>query len=155
VWPTVVTTGWDDEKRGAARYDRLSQRAWPLVLSVKAALDFQTSIGVERIEARIRSLAALLRSRLSEIEGVRIYTSAHPALCGGLLGFTVDGFSNKDVVETLLQRHHVRVRHTDYGLNAVRASTHYYNTEEQVERLAEGLQDIRRRGVIPAPKLSD
>ena len=151
LWPTVVTTGWDDEKRGASRYDRLSQRAWPLVLSVKAALDFQKAIGRERIESRIRALATLLRARLTEIPGVRIYTSSHPALCGGLVGFTVDGFVNKDVVETLLRRHHVRVRSTEYGLNAVRASTHYYNTEDQVERLAEGLGDVRQRGVIPAP----
>lgn len=151
LWPTVVTTGWDDEKRGASRYDRLSQRAWPLVLSVKAALDFQKAIGSERIEARIRSLAGLLRKHLAEMDGVRIYTSAHPELCAGLVGFTMDGLLNKDVVETLLQRHHVRVRSTEYGLNTVRASTHYYNTEAQVERLAEGLRDIRKRGVIPAP----
>ena len=26
IWPTVVTTGWDDAEGGAARFDRLSQR---------------------------------------------------------------------------------------------------------------------------------
>ena len=99
----------------------------------------------------MRSLASLLRSRLQEIDGVKIYTSAHPELSCGLTGFTFGSFNNKDVMETLLQLNHVRVRTTDYGLNTVMASTHHYNTEEQIERLAEGLRDILKRGVIAAP----
>jgi selenocysteine lyase/cysteine desulfurase len=157
LWPTVVTSAipypeggadWSNPAKGATRFDRFSQRAWPLVLATGAAIDFQTAIGRERIEARVRGLAALLRARLQEIPALRIYTPSHPALSCGLVGFTFDGFKNTDVMETLLQRHHVRVRTTEYGLNTVRASTHYYNTEEQVERLAEGLREISRRGVL-------
>jgi selenocysteine lyase/cysteine desulfurase len=159
LWPTVVTSrtpypeggsDWESPAKGATRFDRLSQRAWPLVLATGAALDFQSAIGRERIEARVRGLASLLRSRLQEIPGVTIYTSAHPDLCCGLIGFTYAGYRNRDVMETLLQRNHVRVRTTEYGLNTVRASTHYYNTEEQVERLVEGLRDIPKRGLIRA-----
>jgi len=160
LWPTVVTSttpypeggaDWANPAKGAMRFDRLSQRAWPLVLATGAALDFQNAIGRERIETRVRALASLLRTRLLEIPGITIYTSAHPALGCGLTGFTFAGYLNKDVMETLLERNHVRVRTTEYGLNTVRASTHYYNTEEQVERLAEGLRDIPKRGVIKAP----
>ena len=159
LWPTVVTSAipypeggadWANPAKGAMRFDRFSQRAWPLVLATGAAIDFQNAIGRERIEARVRSLASLLRLRLQEIPAVRIYTSAHPALSCGLTGFTFDGFKNTDVMETLLQRNHVRVRTTEYGLNTVRASTHHYNTEEQVERLAEGLRDVSKRGVMAA-----
>jgi selenocysteine lyase/cysteine desulfurase len=166
LWPTVVTStipypeggaDWSNPDKGAARFDRFSQRAWPLVLATGAAIDFQDAIGRERIESRVRSLAALLRTRLQEIPGVRIYTPAHPALACGLVGFTFERFKNTDVMETLLRRNHVRVRTTEYGLNTVRASTHYYNTEEQVERLAEGLRDIPRRGVLKsaAPAAGD
>lgn len=157
LWPTVVTSAipypeggpdWSNPAKGAMRFDRFSQRAWPLVLATGAAIDFQNAIGRERIESRVRSLAALLRARLQEIPGIKIYTPDHPALSCGLVGFSFEGFKNTDVMETLLQRNHVRVRTTEYGLNTVRASTHYYNTEEQVERLAEGLRDISRRGVL-------
>ncbi len=160
VWPTVASTGWDgrdntgkldEAKNNAMRFDRLSQRSWPLVMAQGMALDFQSAIGREKIEARVRSLHQRLREKLQAIPGVKVYTSSHPALHGGLLGFTLDSFNNKDVVETLLRRHHVRVRSTDYGLNTVRASTHYYNTEAQVDRLAEGIADVFKRGAIPAP----
>lgn len=155
VWPTVVTTGWDDPKRGASRFDRLSQRAWPLVLAVGAAIDFQNAIGRERIEQRVRALHARLRSKVQALPGSKIYTSAHRELCCGLLGFSWDRLLNRDIVETLLRRHHTWVRSTDYGLNTVRVSTHYYNTEEQVDRLVEGLEDILKNGVIPAPPVAE
>ena len=146
VWPTVVTSDWDDPESGAKRYDRLSQRAGPLLLATITALDFQNAIGRERIEQRIRALAGRLREELAEMPQVKVYTSAHPELCCGLVGFTLDGFERQAVVDALWRRHHVWVRETDFGLNTVRASTHHYNTEAQVDRLAEGLRDILARG---------
>lgn len=152
IWPTVVTAGWDDAERGAARFDRLSQRAGPIVAGTAAAIDFQDAIGGERIERRIRALAARLRDRLAPIPEVAIRTSSHPALACGITGFTLDGFDRRDVVETLWRRHHVWVRHTDFDLNTVRVSTHLYNTEEQVDRLVAGIQDILENGALQAPE---
>ncbi len=146
VWPTVVTSDWDDLQSGAKRFDRLSQRAGPLMLATITALDFQNAIGRERIEQRVRALAGRLREKLAEMPQVKVYTSAHPELCCGLIGFTLDGFERQAVVDALWRRHHVWVRETDLGLNTVRASTHHYNTEAQVDRLAEGLRDILARG---------
>jgi selenocysteine lyase/cysteine desulfurase len=150
VWPTVANTGWDDPERAAARYDRLGQRAGPLLMATSAALDFQNAIGRQRIEQRIRALAGRLRERLAEIPQVQVHTSAHPLLACGLTGFALEGFDRRDVVDTLWRRHHIWVRHTDLGLNTVRVSTHHYNTEAQVDRVAEALRDILANGVLPA-----
>ena len=150
LWPTVANTGWDDPERGAARYDRLGQRAGPLLMATSAALDFQNAIGRERIEQRIRALAGRLRERLAEIPQVRVHTSAHPLLACGLTGFALEGFDRREVVDTLWRRHHIWVRHTDLDLNTVRVSTHHYNTEAQVDRLGEALRDILANGVLPA-----
>ncbi len=150
LWPTIANTGWDDPERGAARYDRLGQRAGPLLTATSAALDFQNAIGRERIEQRIRALAGRLRERLAEIPQVRVHTSAHPLLACGLTGFALEGFDRREVVDTLWRRHHIWVRHTDLDLNTVRVSTHHYNTEAQVDRLAEALRDILSNGVLPA-----
>jgi isopenicillin-N epimerase len=150
VWPTMGSTGWDDPKLGAARFDRHSQRAWPLVLALGAAIDFQNTIGKARIEQRVRMLHARLREKVATLPGVTIYTSPHAELSCALLGFTFPNLKNQDIVDTLLGRHGVYIRTIAYDLNAVRVSTHYYNTEQQVDRLIEGLQDILKNGVAPA-----
>jgi len=151
VWPTMGSTGWDDPKRGASRFDRLSQRAWPLVLSVGAAMDFQNTIGRERIEKRVRMLHARLREKVAAVPGVTILTSPHAELSCALLGFSLGTVNNQAIVDTLLARHATFVRTIAYDLNAVRVSTHHYNTEEQVDRLVEGLHDIVKNGVIAKP----
>ena len=107
-------------------------------MATAAAVDFQNAIGRERIEGRVRQLASALRARLEAIPGVTIHTSAHPELGCGITGFAFAGFDRRDVVETLWRRHHIWVRHTDFDLNTVRVSTHYYNTEDQIDRLDEG-----------------
>ena len=149
VWPTMGSTGWDDPKLGAARFDRHSQRAWPLVLACGAAVDFQNTIGKERIEQRVRMLHARLRDKVAALPRVTIHTSPHPELSCALLAFSIPGIKNQDIVDTLLARHGTYVRTIEYDLNAVRVSTHHYNTEQQVDRLVEGLQDILKNGVMP------
>ncbi len=151
VWPTMGSTGWDDPKRGASRFDRLSQRAWPLVLAVGSALDFQTAIGKDRIEQRVRMLHTRLRDKVAALPGVTIYTSPHPELSCALLGLSIGTLNNQAIVDTMLARHQTWIRTIAYDLNAVRISTHHYNTEQQVDRCVEGLQDIVKNGVIAKP----
>jgi selenocysteine lyase/cysteine desulfurase len=151
LWPTVVSTGWDDPARGAARFDRLSQRAHPIVLSIGAALDFQNAIGRERIEARVRALHAYARRRLAALPGTTFHTSMNPHLSNAILAFTLPGLKNADIVETLKKRHRVWTRTMEYELNAVRISTHIYNSEADVDRLIDGLQDVIKGNVIKAP----
>ena len=151
VWPTVVSTGWDDPKRGAARFDRLSQRAHPLVMALGAAIDFQSAIGPARIESRVRALHAYARQRIGALAGVKFHTSANPLLSNALLAFTLPNLKNADIVETLKKRHRVWTRTVEYDLNAIRISTHIYNAEAQIDQLVEGLQDILRGNIVKAP----
>jgi selenocysteine lyase/cysteine desulfurase len=151
LWPVVVAGGWDDPKRGAARYDRQSQRAHPLVMAQGAAIDFQSAIGRDRIEARIRQLHAYSRQKLAALPGIRFHTSANPQLNNGLLAFTLPNLKNADIVLTLKQRHRIWARTMEYDLNAVRIATHIYNTEAHIDALHAGLEDVVRGNVIKAP----
>ena len=97
----------------------------------------------------MRELQPRVREKISAVPGMKIYTSSHPELSCGLLAFSLPRLKNQDVVDTLLARHGTYVRTIEYDLNAVRVSTHHYNTEQQVDRLAEGLHDILKNGVVP------
>jgi isopenicillin-N epimerase len=148
VWPASAAEGWDNPTAGARRFDRFSQRAWPLVLALGAALEFQDRIGRDRIESRIRALAARLRRQLQAVDGLTIHTPAAAGLHAGLTSFSLDRFKNHEIGATLLRRHQVRVRSLGGGLNLLRVSTHCHNTEDQITRLVAGLKDVRKQGVL-------
>jgi len=93
----------------------------------------------------VTSLAATLRDELSARPGVRVLDRG--ARRSGIVTFTVDGHDPADV-KLALREHGVNVSVTNVGqqrfeprgaATAVRASVHYYNTEDEVERLLRAL----------------
>jgi L-cysteine/cystine lyase len=81
----------------------------------------------------IRRRAGLLLDLLSELPQVTL-RSPRPAR-SGLVSFEVEGVTAKEVAEHLLRRRFV-VRFLPEPRPHVRASTHLFNTEEEIEALA-------------------
>ena len=90
LWPTIVSSGWDTTK-SARKYDPQGQRADAMVYALGEAIDFMNHIGKERIERRIKALAAYLKQGLSKIPGVKINTPSDPYLSAGLTAFAAEG----------------------------------------------------------------
>jgi selenocysteine lyase/cysteine desulfurase len=150
LWPNIVTEDWWAHK-DARKYDRVSRRPWPVVAALEDALDFQSAIGLARIEGRVRSLAGHLRSRAAEIPRVRLYTSNDPRLSGGMTSLGVDGVSPLRLREYLRQRFDIytadrrrgnRYPADPHGVDGIRLSTHFYNTFEQVEAVLSALREL-------------
>src|SRR5262249_38317226 len=110
-------------------------------LAVPAAIDFQREIGPERIDARNRKLVRYVRERL---EFLTPETPASPALCGYLTAFRLPHTADMwKLRRGLWETYHVEapiIERPD-GL-LIRASTHFYNTEEEIDLLAKALQDL-------------
>lgn len=115
--------------------------------AVAAALD----LGMERIEARIRSLADSLRRRLAEVPGVELYDQGR-----NLCGIVTFRYRNIDPERLTLRLRKKGVniyftpsRNTLIDMNRrgieslARASVHYYNTPEEIDIFARKLQSCR------------
>ncbi len=89
-------------------------------------------IGFEEIRHR----AALLMQRLSEIPRVTL-RSPRPA-GSGLVSFEVEGVAAKEAAERLLEKRFI-LRYIPEPNSSVRASTHLFNTEEEIEALAKAV----------------
>jgi selenocysteine lyase/cysteine desulfurase len=122
-------------------------------LGFGAAVDYALEIGLENIHQRVTALADDLRSRLSVIPRVTV-RDLGKTRCG-ITTFTVDGMPAKTVREKLSARSinvwtspasstllDMRARGLDV---LVRASVHYYNTENEVERFCAALREILKQ----------
>ncbi len=117
-----------------------------------AAVRYLEALGMERVFAHDRELAAYAMARLAEVPGVRLL--GPPAdRRGGVVAFTVEGVHPHDA-STVLDRGGVCVRaghhcamplHEHLGIPAsVRASFHAYSLREEVDALVAGLHDVRK-----------
>jgi L-cysteine/cystine lyase len=124
----------------AAKRFEVGTRHAPDFAGQAAAIGWlREEVGTGWAFARIRSLAERARERLSAVDGVEVLTPGTPA---GLICFTVDGVDAKDLVIRLAERKFViRSIRDPY---CARVSTGYFNTEDEVDRLAEAVADIRR-----------
>jgi selenocysteine lyase/cysteine desulfurase len=111
------------------------------------AVDYALQLGVEAIWERVRDLGARLRAQLAELDGV-IVRDVGEERCA-IVTFDVAEVPAEHVMETLRHRGiNVSVSATssavieslERGLpDLVRASPHYFNTSEELERFVEAV----------------
>lgn len=125
-----------------------------VILGLQKAVEYVLNIGVERIWHRIQYLMLLFRQRLVEIDGITVHDQGDE-LCG-IVTFSISGVPAADV-RTKLAAKNINVnigfaKSTLYYMNRkgldgiVRASVHYYNTEEEIELVCREL-----RAIVPQP----
>jgi isopenicillin-N epimerase len=110
-------------------------------LAVPSAIDFQADIGPERIRDRIAELTAHVRRRLGDDLGLAAATPAVPGMHGAMTAFRLPLETEAgDVRRRLWEEHRTEapVIERPEGL-LIRISTHFYNSEEEVDRLAQAL----------------
>lgn len=123
------------------------------IIALEPAIAYLRGLGWEAVHQHERELLVATHERLSAIDGVRIL-GPNPDHKGAIVSFVLDGISAQDVA-VLLDLKGICVRHGHHctmplhgWLNvpaSVRASFGVYNTLEDVERLAKGLESVKKR----------
>ncbi|MCH1625565.1 cysteine desulfurase [Fredinandcohnia quinoae] len=114
-------------------------------IGLGAAIDFLEEIGLDHIAAHEHKLVEYALERFSQIEGITVYGPKHRA---GLVTFNIDDVHPHDVA-TVLDAEGIAVRAGHHcaqplmkWLNVsatARASFYLYNTEQEIDKLVEGL----------------
>jgi isopenicillin-N epimerase len=113
-------------------------------LAVPEALDFQEGLGWGRIRRHNGALAGLVRARLGRIAGLSPATPAHPELHGFMTAFRLPERTEPAPLRCGLwegPRIEVPIIERPEG-PLIRVSTHFYNTEEEIARLADALPGL-------------
>ncbi|MBR1796539.1 MAG: cysteine desulfurase [Clostridiales bacterium] len=119
-----------------------------------AAIDYYRSIGFENIVKREEELSQIAFRLLTDIPHVKLLGSKDANNHNGIFSFTVEGVHPHDIAEILNSDgvciragHHCAqplLKHLGVSSSA-RASLMFYNTEDEIVKLAESLKSIRRR----------
>ena len=134
---------------GARRFENFeSNKAGVVGLGV--AIDYAMQWGLDTIWQRVRTLADDLRMRLAALPGVHVQDRG--LVQCGIVTFTIEG-REPAAVQHMLSQQHINVstalrKFTLLDLDArglesmVRASVHYYNSEEEVERFIQAIERL-------------
>ncbi len=126
-------------RHGADRYE-VGGVFTPAILGNVTSLKFiQETAGLEWAYNRISTLGQYCWNKLSEIDGVTMVTPQDQM--AGLVSFNLEGHEPPALTEKLAERG-IIIRYIGTPLCA-RVSTGFYNNEQDIDRLADAIRDIR------------
>jgi len=114
-------------------------------LAVPTAIDFQAGLGWDRIRGRCAALTAYARRRLTSL-GLPLATPSNPALHGRLTAFRLPDNVNSQVLRDGLWENRIEAPVIERPEKLMlRVSTHFYNTEDEIDKLASVLPALLKK----------
>ncbi len=154
VFLDLHSAEWTSRNEYKVRDDARRFENWECNVAGKiglgTAIDYAMNVGLEAIQNRVEFLAEKLRGGLQNISGI---TVRDPGIrrCG-IVSFTVEDIEPEMIRQELWKSkmnvwrspvEYTRIEMEERGLNTVvRASVHYYNTEEEIHKLLSALTDL-------------
>jgi selenocysteine lyase/cysteine desulfurase len=111
----------------------------PGLAALGASLALLDEIGIPTIMQRVKDTTDYLVDQLVEI-GAEVISSRRRAEWSGIVSFTVPGVDPATAIPHLLSRKVVIAQRA----GRLRASPHFYNSHEDIDRLIWALQELRR-----------
>jgi selenocysteine lyase/cysteine desulfurase len=146
--PAIVSHDyWSDDPKGIRKFELLGQRDDARLKGMEKAFDFLEGLGAVAIDARAREIARKLRVAVARVPGAEVRGSGEESVSGPVMKVNFPGKNLKAVYDRAWERHRLACALTASGedVSGIRLSPHVYNTEGDVERVAEALRDAAER----------
>ena len=146
---------WVDDDRYEVRHDARRFECWESYVAGRiglgVAVDYALDLGLDAIRERVRYLAATLRKEIAAVPGALVTDQGLEQ--SGIVTFSLAGRQPAEVKTELMSRcaavtiatcQSSRMSMIPRGLEegVVRASLHYYNTEDEIERFGNFLREL-------------
>ena len=105
-------------------------------------LDWHQLIGKKKIENRCKKLAQYCRQQLTEINNLHIISPKSEELTAGIVSVILKKGESKDIFHQMREKH-IIIKKLPI-LNALRFSTHIFNTKTEVDKMVTALKDMMR-----------
>ena len=159
--PMHVSWGWHYDRTASHERDIFGGTPWlrshefegsrdPCPwLVLPTVVQFHEQLGLAQVRQRHRWLSDRVRQQLDGLAGLRLASPQHDELRGGLTSFCFPkGWSGPDAQafrQRLWERHRFEINCVENPDGPfLRVSTHFYNTEAEIDRLASVLPDTLR-----------
>ena len=154
LWPTV--TEISASRKGSGAFQARGQMCTPAYACINDIIDFQNTIGKDKIAGRILALSTYLKGKIKENWGEdKLFSPTDEVLSSGLVSFNPfdDPFEKEklsDVLWKLTDDYNIIVRTVSFknkysdtqAKRALRVSTHIFNNFSEIDELISTIKTI-------------
>jgi selenocysteine lyase/cysteine desulfurase len=125
----------------SARRFEYATRDFAKYAALAPLLDWWDSLDSGRAQQHMQNLTDDLRRRLAQIPGLCLHTAEDWSHSSAMTTFSLPGHASNDLYSFLWERHRIITR-TVPEWEAIRVSTAVYNTPDEIDQLAEALEQL-------------
>ena len=147
IWPSIYSA-YPGAVGISRTFESFGQRDEATMIAFRNALEFQTKVGREAIEKRSRALTQQLIAGLSKLPEVKVWTSPNPSLNAAVVSFMPGSLNPPRLGQALYEKDKIGTAGRGMGdRGGLRASPHFYNTPEEIDRLVSAVGRYLKTGV--------
>ncbi len=137
--------GWEDFEPNVSDIQKLELTTTNdgLWAGLREAIRFRDQLRPGEAEEHSLSLASRAKAALAAVPGVAITSPLEGPGCTGLVTFSVEGWEPRELVNALEAEHSVSIRAVS-DPSCVRMSLAFFNTEDEVDGVAEAVRGMVR-----------
>lgn len=141
IWP--LTAPSEPESDDIRKFEAMGTRSFPAELAIGTAINFHAMIGAERKEARLRYLKNYWMDALSDVKGIRFFTSMKPEFACGLGNFGIQGMETAEIQKKLLDQYKIyTVAMIRENINGIRVTPNVYVTTGDLDKFIKAVHEI-------------
>ena len=147
IWPSIYSA-YPGAVGISRTFESFGQRDEATMIAFRTALEFQTQVGREAIEKRSRALTQQLIAGLSKLPEVKVWTSPNPSLNAAVVSFQPGSLNSAKLGQLLYEKDKIGTAGRGSGdRGGLRASPHFYNTPEEIDRLVSAVARYLKSGI--------
>jgi selenocysteine lyase/cysteine desulfurase len=140
LWVNTASADWRNYERKAFRFSNVGTSNLSVMVGFKAALDFYSTIGAERIYGRIHELAQRVRTRLKDYPQLRLVNASADAFYQGMVSVEPVKGDLKRLVEACAARN-IRIAGSP---QRIRIATHIFSQSTELNAFFDTVDRAQR-----------
>lgn len=126
-----------------ASREEYGTRNYPIIAGLGSAVDFINQIGAQRIHERGKELSQIFIDRVFSNQNIEILSPSEESCKSSIVTFRVKHKDNIEISKSIRRKKQIRIRGVyENNLNSLRASFAIFNSEEEVNLLADTILEL-------------
>lgn len=141
LWP--LTAPANPESDDIRKFESMGTRSFPAEVAIGTALEFHELLGSARKEARLRFLKEYWMEGISDIPGIKFYTSRKPEFACGLGNFAIEGMEPTEIQKQLFNDFKIYTISIDWeNIHGIRVTPNVYTSIRQLDQFIDAVHKI-------------
>lgn len=141
LWPLLSHP--EPEIDNIRKFESLGTRSFPIEMAIGYSLDLQNMIGTARKQQRLQYLKNYWMERVSDLKGIKLYTSLRPEWGCAIGTFGFEGKKAVDVSYQLFKEHKIHTVGIEWEkINGVRVTPNVYTTTDELDKLVQAIRGM-------------